>query len=347
MQYRPLGRSGLFVSALALGTMTWGGANAFWRNIGGTNAEGAARQLRAAFDAGVNLVDTADVYSFGAAEELLGCALRETGIPRHDILVASKARLRMGPGANRVGLSRTHLMAALDASLERLGLDHLDIWQIHGPDPLTPIEETLRAMEDAVRSGRVRHIGACNQPAWQMSDALAVSDRRGWSRFESNQVYYSLAGRDAEREIVPQAIAHGIGLLVWSPLAGGYLSGKYRAGSNGGRRLAFDFPPVDPGRGARVLAALEAVAVARGATMARIALAWTLARPAVASVILGARTEAQLADNLAAADLVLTPQETDALNAASDLPAEFPGWHLARLGGDRAPGAASAQAERP
>lgn len=347
MQYRPLGRSGLFVSSLALGTMTWGGANAFWRNIGETDRDGARRQLRMALDAGINLVDTADVYSFGGSEELVGQAIADLGVARHDVLVATKARLRMGPGANRVGLSRTHLLAALDASLARLRLDHVDLWQIHGPDPLTPIEETLRAMDDAVRSGRVRHLGACNLPGWTMSDALAASERRGFCRFESNQVYYSLAGRDAEREVAQQALAHGVSLLAWSPLAGGYLSGKYRAGAQGGgRRVAFDFPPVDSARGEQVLAALEKVAGGRGAAMAEVALAWLLARPGVASVIVGARTEAQLAANLAAAAVELSAEEFLALDEASALPPEYPGWHLARLSADRSPGAASVQADR-
>ena len=346
MQYRPLGRSGLFVSSLSLGTMTWGGANAFWRNIGETDRDGAKRQLRMALEAGINLVDTADVYSFGGSEELVGQAIRDLGVASHDILVATKARLRMGPGANRVGLSRTHLMAALDASLGRLGRDHVDLWQIHGPDPLTPIEETLRAMEDAVRSGRVRHIGACNMPGWLMSDALAASDRHAWSRFESNQVYYSLVGRDVEREIVPQALAHGVSLLAWSPLAGGYLSGKYRAGAEGGRRLVFDYPPVDLGRGERVLAALDAVAAGRGATMAQVALAWTMARPGVASVIVGARTDEQLAANIAAATLELSGEEMGALGLSSAPTPEYPQWQIARMNNDRLPGAVSVQADR-
>lgn len=346
MQYRSLGRSGLFVSSLALGTMTWGGANAFWRNIGETDRDGAKRQLRMALDAGINLIDTADVYSFGGSEELTGQAFRDLGIDRADLVIATKARLRMGPGPNRVGLSRTHLMAALDATLARLGLDHIDLWQVHGPDPLTPIEETLRAMEDAVRSGRVRHIGACNFPGWMMSDAMAASDRRGFSRFESNQVYYSLVGRDAEREIVPQALAHGTSLLAWSPLAGGYLSGKYRAGANEGRRVVFDYPPVDSGRGERVLSALEAVAGGRDATMAQVALAWLMARPGVASVIVGARTDEQLAANIAAASLGLSPEETQRLDEASAPTPEYPHWQIARMNNDRFPGAVSVQADR-
>src|SRR5581483_11645475 len=242
MKYRLLGRTGLFVSEICLGTMTWGGKGRF-AVVGKLCLDEAKAQLRAAFDAGVNFYDTADVYSEGESERLLGQAIRDLGLPREDLVIATKVRIRMGEGPNRVGLSRANILNAIDASLKRLGLAHVDLYQIHGVDFLTPMDETLRALEDLVRSGRVRYLGVSNHAAWQIMKALSISQRHDWSRFESIQAYYSIAGRDLEREIVPLALDQQLGILVWSPLAGGLLSGKFSAdtsGPAGARRTTFD-----------------------------------------------------------------------------------------------------------
>ncbi|MBI1397303.1 MAG: aldo/keto reductase [Betaproteobacteria bacterium] len=342
MRYRLLGRTGLYVSELCLGTMTWGGKGRF-QVVGRLGLPDAEAQLRTAFEAGVNFVDTADVYSEGESERILGQAIRNLGLPREDLVVATKGRIRMGDGANRVGLSRVHLTQALDASLTRLGLDHVDLYQVHGFDPVTPIDETLRALDDFVRAGKVRHIGVSNFAAWQIMKALGVSERRGLSRFESVQAYYSIAGRDLEREVVPMALDQQVGILVWSPLAGGLLSGKFApdaAGPEGARRTDFDFPPVDRDRAFRCVAAMRPIADRHGTSVARVALAWTLRQPGITSVIIGAKTDAQLSDNLAASDLALTDDDLAQLDEASRLPPEYPGWMIAFQQRDRFPGGA-------
>jgi len=300
-------------------------------------------QLKAAFDAGVNFIDTADVYSEGESERLLGLAIRELGLPREDLVVATKVRIRMGEGPNRVGLSRTHIMHAVEASLRRLGLDHIDLYQVHGVDFITPVDETLRVLDDLVRSGKVRHIGASNHAAWQIMKALGVSERHGWSRFESVQAYYSIAGRDLEREIVPLAMDQQLGILAWSPLAGGLLSGKFSGdapGPEGARRTTFDFPPVDRERAFRCVEVMRPIAQAHGVSVARVALAWTLRQAGVTSVIVGAKSGEQLADNLAASALTLSQAELEALDQVSALPSEYPGWMIAFQRRDREPGAA-------
>ncbi len=342
MNYRLLGRTGLFVSEICLGTMTWGGKGRF-QIVGKLGLEDAKAQLRTAFDAGVNFVDTADVYSEGESERLLGAAIRELGLPREELVVATKVRIRMGEAPNRVGLSRVNIVNALDASLQRLGLDHVDLYQVHGVDFLTPMEETLRALEDMVRSGRVRHIGVSNHAAWQIMKALGISERRGWSRFESIQAYYSIAGRDLEREVVPLAQDQQLGILVWSPLAGGLLSGKFSAdshGPEGARRTTFDFPPVDRDRAFRCVDAMRPMAQAHGVSVARIALAWTLQQPGIASVIVGAKSVEQLQDNIASSDLRLSQDELAELDRASALPPEYPGWMIGFQRRDREPGSA-------
>lgn len=346
MRYRLLGTTGVMVSELALGTMTWGGGGPFWSKVGNVDEDGAARQLKLAVDAGVNLVDTADVYSFGRSEELLGSALRRVGVCREDLIVATKARLRMGASPNRVGSSRKHLFVSLDASLKRLGLDHVDIFQLHGWDPVTPIEETLDALADLVRAGRTRYIGLSNFAAWQAMRAVAWAETRHLPRPQSLQVYYSLAGRDAEREIVPFAENQRVSLLVWSPLSGGLLSGKFADSSvpGGTRRVNFDFPPVSLVRRARVIDAVQRVAARQDLPAAPIALAWVLARPAVTSVILGARDEDQLAENLRAASIELSAEDVRELDEASALAVEYPAWMLARQESDRLPGMASLHA---
>jgi aryl-alcohol dehydrogenase-like predicted oxidoreductase len=339
MRYRLLGRTGLYVSEICLGTMTYGGKGR-WAPIGRLGVAEAQAQIKAAFDAGVNFIDTANVYSEGDSERIVGEALANLKLPREDLVVATKVRVRMGPGANRVGLTRAHIMNEVDASLRRLKLDHIDLYQIHGVDQVTPLDQTLRALEDLVRSGKVRYIGVSNHAAWQIMKALGISEHESWNRFESIQAYYSIAGRDLEREIVPMALDQGLSILVWSPLAGGLLSGKFTeaaTGPEGARRTSFDFPPVDRARAFRCVEAMRPIAAAHGVSVARVALAWVLQKPAITSVIIGAKTLEQLADNLAAADLKLAEAEMTALDEVSKLPREYPGWMFERQLADRLP----------
>jgi aryl-alcohol dehydrogenase-like predicted oxidoreductase len=339
MRYRLLGRTGLYVSEICLGTMTYGGKGR-WEVVGRLGLEEAQAQIKAAFDAGVNFLDTANVYSEGESEKLVGQALARLGLPREDLVIATKVRVRMGPAPNRVGLTKVHIMNEAHTSLRRLGLDHIDLYQIHGVDQVTPLDETLRALEDLVRAGKVRYIGVSNHAAWQIMKGLGVSERHGWSRFESIQAYYSIAGRELEREIVPVALDQSLSILVWSPLAGGLLSGKFAqdaAGPDGARRTTFDFPPVDRERAFRCVEVMRPIAAAHGVSVARVALAWTLQRPGVTSVIIGAKSQEQLADNLAAADLTLSEDEMNRLNEVSAPPREYPGWMFDRQLADRLP----------
>jgi aryl-alcohol dehydrogenase-like predicted oxidoreductase len=331
MRYRVLGRTGLYVSELCLGAMTFGGKG-FWEVIGKLGNSEAEGLVGAALDGGVNFIDTADVYSEGESEKLLGAALAALGRPREQVVIATKVRGRTGPGVNQVGLSRAHILHGIDESLRRLGLDHVDLYQIHGFDPSTPIEETVRALDAVVKAGKARYVGFSNLSAWLAMKAIAYAEGHGLARFESAQVYYSIAGRDIERELAPMAQSEGVAILPWSPLAGGLLSGKFdpdKAGPEGARRSSFDFPPVDRARLPRVLEALRKVAGESGVSVARIALAWQLTRPFVTSVIIGAKNREQLADNLAAADVTLSPEQVKALDEASALPPEYPGWMLA------------------
>ncbi len=340
MEYRQLGRSGLRVSTLALGTATFGGKGALglW---GATDVAGARRLIDRCVDAGVNLVDTADAYSSGLSEEILGEALQGG---HADVLVATKARLRMGDGPNDAGLSRHHLIEACEASLRRLRRDHIDLYQVHTWDGQTPLEETLSALDVLVRSGKVRYIGCSNFSGWQLMKAAGVADRRGYEQFVAQQIYLSLQSRDAEHEMMPAAIDLGVGTLVWSPLAGGLLSGKFAEndkGPEGARRTNFDFPPIDRPRAFKCVEAMRPIASAHGVSVARIALAWLLHQPAVASVIVGAKTKQQLTDNIASTDVRLNEDELKSLAEASQLPPEYPGWMFARQNLDRFPGGRS------
>lgn len=329
MRYNLLGNTGLYVSELCLGTMTFGGTGGMWQAIGRVGRQEALALVTAALEAGVNFIDTADVYSEGDSERLLGEALKALGRPREQVVIATKVRGRVGPGVNQVGLSRGHVLAGIDGSLRRLGLDHVDLYQIHGFDPVTPIEETVRALDDVVRSGKARYVGFSNLPAWLASRAITFAEQNGLARFQSAQVYYSIAGRDIEREIAPLCQAARLAILPWSPLAGGLLSGKFapdKKGPSDARRASFDFPPVNMERLPRVLGALRDVAAEAGVSVARVALAWQLTRPFVTSIIIGAKRLDQLADNLAAADLSLSPDQVHKLDEASALPAEYPGW---------------------
>ncbi|HEY1959865.1 MAG TPA: aldo/keto reductase [Polyangiaceae bacterium] len=328
MRYKALGQTGLFVSEICLGAMTFGGKG-FWQAIGELGAKEVETLVGMALDAGVNFIDTADVYSEGESERLVGTALKALGRPREQVVVATKVRGRVGPGVNEVGLSAAHIHASIDASLRRLGLDHVDLYQIHGFDPATPIEETVRALDAVVRSGKARYVGFSNLPAWVASKALTFARENGLARFQSAQVYYSVVGRDIEREIAPMCLAEGVAILPWSPLAGGLLSGKFdpeKKGPSDSRRASFDFPPVDMERLPRVLGALRKVAGATGTSVARVALAWQLTKPFVTSVIIGAKKKEQLVDNLAATELRLSDEHVKLLDDASALPQEYPGW---------------------
>jgi aryl-alcohol dehydrogenase-like predicted oxidoreductase len=336
MEYRQLGRSGLKVSTITLGTMGFGGTG--WASaVGRLDVAAARRQIDLCLEAGVNLFDTADVYSDGLSEQILGEAL---GADRDDVLIATKVRGDMGPGPNDAGLSRHHIVRAAEASLRRLGTDHIDLYQVHEWDGITPLDETLAALDALVRSGKVRYVGSSNYTGWQLMKALWTADRRATESFVSEQIYYSLQARDAENELVPIAVDQGLGILVWSPIAGGLLSGKYRRGQDapeGTRRFeGWTEPPVhDEDRLYATIDELVAIGEAHGVSAAQVALAWTLGRPAVSSVIVGARTEEQLKDNLAAADLVLAPEERKRLDDVSLVPLLYPYWHQANTGQGR------------
>jgi aryl-alcohol dehydrogenase-like predicted oxidoreductase len=336
MEYRQLGRSGLRVSTITLGTMGFGGTG--WASvIGKIDVEGARRQIGLARDAGVNLIDTADVYSNGLSEEIVGKAL---GNDREDVLLATKVRMPMGDGPNDAGLSRHHIIRGAEASLRRLGTEYIDLYQVHEWDGQTPLEETLGALDSLVQSGKVRYVGASNYAAWHLMKALGVSERTGLSRFVSQQIHYSLQARDVETELVPVSIDQGVGILVWSPLAGGLLSGKYRRGVDapaGSRHLSdWDEPPIyDEDKLYDTIDVLVEVGAGRGVSAAQIALAYIIGKPAVTSVIVGARTEDQLADNLASTQLVLTDDEVSQLDAISAQPLRYPYWHQARTSADR------------
>jgi len=330
MKYRLLGSTGLYVSELCLGTMTYG-SSGFWEVMGGLKQDAVTAQVKRAFDAGINFIDTANVYSFGQSETLLGQAIKDLGLPRDQLVIATKATGTMDPSPNGRGQSRYHLMNAVDASLRRLQLDHIDLYQVHGFDPLTPFEESLSALNDLVRCGKVRTIGLCNLAAWQVMKALAISDQRGWARFESVQAYYTIASRDLEREVVPLLQDQKLGLMVWSPLAGGLLAGRTGRdgkGPDGTRRATFDFPPIDKERAFRCVDAMRPIAEKHRVSVAQIALAWLLAKPWVSTVIIGARSMEQLEDNIAAASVTLDADDMRTLDDVSRLPQEYPGWMI-------------------
>ncbi len=335
MEYRNLGKSGLKISVLTMGTMTFGGTGGF-AQVGATGVDEARRQVGMCLDAGINLIDTADVYSSGLSEEIVGQVLRG----RDDVLVATKVRMAMGPGPNDAGLSRQHIVSGCEASLRRLGTDHIDLYQVHEWDGVTPLEETLDALDLLVRSGKVRYVGASNYAGWQLMKALGLADRHGLPRFVSQQIYYSLQSRDAEYELIPAAVDQGLGVLVWSPLAGGLLTGRYRRDQrpdSGSRQLTdWNEPPVyDQDKLHDTVDVLVSVGEEHGVSAARVALAYLLAKPAVTSLVVGARTSEQLADNLAAADLELSPADIERLDKVSAPVLLYPYWHQAKTARDR------------
>ena len=335
MRYRKFGRTGLFVSELCLGTMTFGGEGGMWGQIGQLQQSDAERLVGRALDAGVNFIDTADVYSEGRSETITGQALRNLRVPRDKVVVATKAFGETAKLPNSRGASRFHIMEAVKASLARLQLDHIDLYQIHAFDPATPIEETMRALDDLVRGGLVRYVGVSNWAAWHVAKANGIAERMGLARIDSLQAYYTVAGRDLEREIVPMLRSEEIALMVWSPLAGGLLSGKYgrdTKGEAGSRRTTFDFPPVNLERAWTVIDAMRAIGKVHNVSVARVALAWLLHQDVVTSVIIGAKRVEQLEDNIAATTLSLSPEDLLEIDKVSALPSEYPGWMFARQG---------------
>lgn len=337
MNYNLLGNTGVLISEICLGTMTFGG-DGYWKAIGELPQDAVNDIVKTSVDNGINFIDTANVYSYGLSEKMLGQAIKNLGLSRNELVIATKVRGRMGEGKNQVGLGRLQIMQQLDDSLKRLQLDHVDLYQIHGFDPLTPLEETMRGLEDVVRSGKVRYIGCSNLAAWQVMKANGIAEKNGWTKFVSTQNYYSIAGRDLENEIVPMVQDQQMAILPWSPLAGGFLSGKYTRDNkpeDGSRRLSFDFPPVDQERAYDIIDVMQSIAEAHGVSVARIALAWVLAQPGVTSVIIGAKSTDQLTDNIKAAELSLTTEQLDQLNEVSSRPKPYPQWMIDRQSGDR------------
>lgn len=336
MKYNLLGNTGLKVSELCLGTMTFGGSGRF-AAVGTLGQETIDGLVKTALDAGVNFIDTANVYSFGLSEELTGQAIRNVGVNRDDLVIATKVYRPMGAGPNEQGLSRKHIMQEAEASLRRLKTDYIDLYQIHAFDPLTPMEETLDVLNDLVRSGKVRYIGASNLAAWQLMKALSYSTYNRLARFVSLQAYYTLVSREMERELIPLLNDQKVGLMVWSPLTGGLLSGKYKRGQapEEGRLAGYDIIPVNKEKAFDILDVLHPMAEAKGATVAQLALAWLLSRPVVTTVIVGANKPEQLADNLASVKVEFTADEMQRLDQVSRLTEEYPGWLLERTAADR------------
>src|ERR1700688_3678254 len=338
MEYATLGNTGLLVSKLCFGTMTFGDGRGLFKAISAVGQAGADELVKTSIDGGINFLDTADNYTEGESEKILGQSLKNLNIARQDVVIATKVYSRVGPGRNDVGASRGHIMDGVEASLRRLQTDHIDLYQIHANDSVTPLEETLRALDTLVQQGKVRYIGCSNWQAWKIAKARGISEFRNLARFDTLQAYYSIAGRDLEREIVPLLESEKIGLLVWSPLAGGLLSGKFSRANQkpaDSRRTEYDFPIVDKERTWKILDVIAPIAEAHGCSPARIAIAWLLARPVVTSVIIGAKRLDQLQDNLAAAELTLTHDALSKLDEVSALPPEYPGWVLPFQGADR------------
>jgi aryl-alcohol dehydrogenase-like predicted oxidoreductase len=332
MKYKKFGNTGMIVSELCLGAMTFGGKG-FWSNVGELKQDEVNKIVEGALTAGINFFDTANVYSLGESEKLLGQSLKDLNINRENIIIATKVAGLAGQGPNDSGLSRQHILNQIKLSLKRLKTDYIDLYQIHAYDPLTPLEETLNVLNDIVRSGLVRYIGCSNLSAWQIMKSRGISERLGLASFESVQAYYTIAGRDLEREVVPLLKDQKMGLLVWSPLAGGFLSGKFKRGQEGpenARRTTFDFPPINLDRAYNTIDVMEDISKQYQVSIARVALAWLLSKDYVTSVIIGVKSIEQLNDNIEATNLVLTQEEIIKLDEVSKLPDEYPGWMLAR-----------------
>lgn len=339
MKYNQLGKTGVLVSELCLGTMTFGGRG-YWKSIGELPQEEVNAITKTAIDSGINFIDTANVYSEGLSETMLGNAIKSLGISQQNLVVATKLRGRMGTGANQIGLSRLHISDSVDDSLQRLGLSHIDLLYLHGVDTLTPLEETMRGLEDVVRLGKVRYLGISNHPAWMVAKANGIADKMGWTKFVALQNYYSIAARDIERELVPLALSEGIALMPWSPLAGGFLSGKFTRNNEvagDSRRDTFDFPPVNKEKAYDIIDVLLRIGAEHQVSAAQVALAYILQKPAVTSIIIGAKKHEQILDNIAATKLELTADELQQLDAISALAPEYPGWMIERQAQGRMP----------
>ena len=336
MKYKLLGNTGLKVSELCLGTMTFGGQG-MWTAIGTLTQEEVNQLVKTSVDAGINFIDTANVYSEGLSEKMTGEAIHSLGLKRNDLVIATKVRGTMGTGPNSSGLSRKHILQQADESLTRLNMDYIDLYQIHGFDPLTPLEETLDALDSLVKSGKVRYIGCSNLAAWHIMKAMGISAQQHLSKFVSLQAYYTIAGRDLERELVPMLLDQKMGLMVWSPLAGGFLSGKYsrNAVTEEGRRVNFDFPPINKEKAFDIIEVMQLIAQSKGVSVAQIALSWLLHQPVVTTVIIGAKREEQLQDNLKSVDIKLNSEELVQLDEVSKLDLEYPGWMVQRQARDR------------
>jgi aryl-alcohol dehydrogenase-like predicted oxidoreductase len=338
MQYSRLGETGLIVSRLALGSMTFGSSsNPVFASVYKVDQTGADALVGRAIDAGINFFNSADVYADGESERILGKAI---GTKRKEVVIATKVGNRMGPSLIEAGLSRRHILAAAEGSLTRLGTDYIDVYLVHKVDTLTPVEETIEALEDLVRQGKVRYVGFSNWPAWMASKAIGIQRARGWTQFRAAEMYYSLVGRDLEHELVPLCTDAGVGVMVWSPLAGGFLSGKYTKtkpkGDSGDRLSGLDFIPYDRERAYQLIDMLQAMAAKRGTSPAQLALAWLLTRPAVSSLLVGASKPSQLADNLKAADVTLDADELAQLDAATKPTIPYPQWFTPRVADSKA-----------
>ncbi|ASS47262.1 MAG: aldo/keto reductase [Candidatus Fluviicola riflensis] len=336
MKYNLYGNTGLVVSELCLGTMTFGGEG-IWKAIGMLQQAEVNQIVKSAVDAGINFIDTANIYSYGESERLLGNAIRELGLDRNELIIASKVRGRMGEGQNNAGLSRLHIFQSVEASLRRLQMDYLDILYVHGVDPLTPVEQTMRALNDLVVAGKVRYIAVCNWPAWMVMKAQGIARLNGWHTFEGLQYFYSVGGRDIEREILPMAKDQNLAVMPWSPLAGGFFSGKYTRDEATGqnRRDNFDFPPINKDKGYDIIDILREISEIHQTTVAQVSLAWIRLQQGVTSTIIGAKTVQQLLDNCASVNLELSTEELSRIDAASALSSEYPGWMVERQVTDR------------
>ncbi len=338
MKYNLLGNTGLLVSEICFGTMTFGGSNGgIWTNIGKVQQDEVNSLMQTVVDSGINFIDTANIYSFGESEQLLGQSIIDLKLNRHDLVIATKVRGRMGEGMNNVGLSRSNIFQSVDASLKRLQMDFVDILYVHGTDLLTPIEETMRALNDIVLTGKVRYIAVCNWPAWMVMKALGIADKYGWNKFVGMQYYYSLASRDIEREVLPLSIDQNLAVMPWSPLAGGFLSGKYTRNDEkiGSRRDNFDFPPINKNKTYDIIDVITEIGKQHNATPAEVALAWVRLQKGITSTIIGAKNIDQLRDNIKSVEITLSVDDLKKIDEVSALTKEYPQWMVERQSADR------------
>ncbi len=337
MKYNFLGNTGLLVSEICFGTMTFGGKG-IWEAIGNIQQGEVNSLIKEVVDSAINFIDTANVYSFGESEKLLGQSIKDLGLNRHELVIATKVRGKMGEGKNNVGLSRYHIFQSVNESLQRLQLDHVDILYVHGVDSMTPVEETMRALNDIIQTGKVRYIAVCNWPAWLVMKAIGIAERNGWNKFVGLQYYYSLAGRDIERELLPLAEDQKLAVMPWSPLAGGFLSGKFtrnRESSGENRRDKFDFPPINKDNAYNIIDVILEIGKQYNASAAQIALAWVRQQKNITSTIIGAKSLTQLRDNISSIDICLSIVDLEKINTVSALGKEYPGWMVERQAQDR------------